>query len=149
MKKNNQKLVESLNKLLADYQIYYQNLRGLHWNVKGAAFFMLHEKYEELYNEASEIIDEIAERILMIGGQPLHSFGDYVALAEIKEVKNVSNGEQGVKFVLENSNYFLNSFSQVLEVAGETGDEGTVAMISEWIGLTEKRVWMLESFLSE
>ena len=149
MKKNNQKLVESLNKLLADYQIYYQNLRGLHWNVKGAAFFMLHEKYEELYNEASEIIDEIAERILMIGGQPLHSFGDYVALAEIKEVKNVSNGEQGVKFVLENSNYFLNSFGQVLEVAGETGDEGTVAMISEWIGLTEKRVWMLESFLSE
>lgn len=149
MKTKNQKSIESLNQLLADYQIFYQNLRGLHWNVEGPAFFMLHEKYEELYNEASEVIDEIAERILMIGGQPLHTFGDYVALAKLKEVKNVSNGKQGVESVLENSNYFLTSFSQILELAGETGDEGTVAMISEWINSTEKRVWMLKSFLSE
>ena len=76
MNNKNQKVAEELNKLLADYQIFYQNLRGLHWNVTGNAFFMLHEKYEELYNEASEVIDEIAERILMIGGQPLHTFGD-------------------------------------------------------------------------
>ncbi|MBN2636419.1 MAG: DNA starvation/stationary phase protection protein [Prolixibacteraceae bacterium] len=149
MKTKDQKVAAELNKLLADYQIFYQNLRGLHWNVKGASFFMLHEKYEELYNEASEVIDEIAERILMIGGQPIHTFGDFMATAKLKEVKNVSNGKQGVKLVLENSTYLLESFAKILNTANEAGDEGTAAMISEWIGSTEKRVWMLESFLSE
>jgi len=149
MNNKNQKVAEELNKLLADYQIFYQNLRGLHWNVTGNAFFMLHEKYEELYNEAAEVIDEIAERILMIGGQPLHTFGDYIALAKMDEIKNVSNGKQGVKLVLANSGYLLNSFKQILALAGEAGDEGTVAMIGEWIAKTEKRIWMLEAFLSE
>lgn len=147
MKTKNQDLIEKLNKLLADYQMYYQNLRGLHWNVKGAMFFMLHEKYEELYNQASEVIDEIAERILMVGGEPLHTFDDYLATATLKEVKNVSNGNSGVETVLENTRFLLESFNEILEVASKTGDEGTAAMISEWIGYAEKQIWMLESYL--
>ena len=65
------------------------------------------------------------------------------------EIKNVSIGKQGVKLVLANSGYLLNSFKQILALAGEAGDEGTVAMIGEWIAKTEKRIWMLEAFLSE
>lgn len=148
MKNKNQKVTEKLNKLLADYQIFYQNLRGLHWNVKGAMFFSLHEKYEEYYNVASEVVDEIAERILMLGGVPLHTFEDYIKVADLKVVSNVSNGKEGVEIVLDNSRYFLESFKDILETAGEAGDEGTTAMISEWIGETEKNIWMLESFLS-
>jgi starvation-inducible DNA-binding protein len=145
MKTNNSKLVERLNQLLADYQIYYQNLRGLHWNVKGAQFFMLHEKYEELYNEAAESVDEIAERILMVGGQPLHTFTDYLKVAELKEAGLISEGKKGVEVVLENSRYLLKSFNEILELAD--GDEGTYALISDLIGATEKRIWMLESTL--
>ncbi len=148
MKTQNQNVVEKLNKLLADYQIYYQNLRGLHWNVKGAMFFMLHEKYEELYNRASEVIDEIAERILMVGGKPLHTFGDYVKTATLKEVSNVSDGKAGVEIVLENTKFLLNSFTEILAEAQENGDEGTAALMSEWIGAAEKQVWMLESYLA-
>lgn len=144
----NQVIVEKLNKLLADYQIFYQNLRGLHWNIKGQMFFALHEKYEEYYNGASEVVDEIAERILMLGGQPLHTFGDYVKEAKLEQVVNVSDGKQGVNAVLAGDRYFLESFKDILEVAGENGDEGTAAMISEWIGATEKRIWMLESYLA-
>ena len=147
MKTENQKVVEKLNKLLADYQIYYQNLRGLHWNVKGSMFFNLHEKYEELYNQASEVIDEIAERILMVGGEPLHTFGDYVQTATLKEVKNVSDGKTGVQAVLDNTRFLLESFNEILEVAEEAGDEATGALMSDWIGFAEKQIWMLESFL--
>lgn len=147
MKAKNQKLVEKLNQLLADYQIYYQNLRGLHWNVKGSMFFMLHGKYEEYYNEAAEVVDEIAERILMLGGQPLHTFGDYLKTASLKETAHVSDGKAGVETVLENNRYLLNSFKELLELSGETGDEGTSNLISELIGSTEKRIWMLESVL--
>ena len=149
MKTKNQELVVKLNQLLADYQVFYQNLRGLHWNVKGSAFFMLHEKYEELYNESAVVIDEIAERILMIGGQPLHTFGDYLATAKLQEVKNVSNGKQGVEHILANTKYLLGRFNVILETAVAAGDEGTSSMMSDWIGSTEKRIWMLESFLSE
>lgn len=145
MKTDNSKLVEKLNQLLADYQIYYQNLRGLHWNVKGAQFFMLHEKYEELYNEAAESVDEIAERILMIGGQPLHTFADYVKTAKLNEAGHIADGKKGVEVVLENSRYLLQSFNQLLELAD--GDEGTSALMSDLIGTTEKRIWMFKSTL--
>lgn len=145
MKTNNSKLVERLNRLLADYQIFYQNLRGLHWNVKGPQFFMLHEKYEELYNEAAETVDEVAERILMIGGQPLHTFTDYLKTAELKESGNISDGKIGVEVVLENSRYLLKSFNEIMELAD--GDEGTSAMMSDLIGAAEKRIWMFESTL--
>ena len=148
MKTKNQNIAEKLNQLLADYQIYYQNLRGLHWNVKGNMFFMLHGKYEEYYDEASEVIDEIAERILMVGGQPLHTFGDYLKTAKLSEVSNVFDGKEGVRIVLDNNKYLLGQFNELLELAGESGDEGTAALMSEWIAAAEKRIWMLESTLA-
>jgi len=147
MKTENQVTVEKLNKLLADYQIYYQNLRGLHWNIKGSMFFMLHAKFEEYYDEASDVIDEIAERILMIGGRPLHTFGDYIKTANLQEVSNVSNGKEAVQHILENNRFLLQSFKELLELASENNDEGTLGLMSEWIGLTEKRIWMLEAYL--
>lgn len=147
MKKENVHTVKRLNQLLADYQIHYQNLRGFHWNIKGQLFFALHEKFEEYYNEAAGVVDEIAERILMLGGQPMHTYGDYLKTAKLAEVSKVSNGKKAVEAVLEDQQYFLNSFTEIMENAGEANDEGTVGMISGWIGHTEKRVWMLEAFL--
>lgn len=147
MKNRNQKVIEKLNKLLADYQIFYQNLRGLHWNVKGLMFFNLHAKYEEYYKEAAKVVDEIAERILMLGGTPFHTFDDYMKAATLKAVSNVADGKEGVKIVLENKRYLLNSFNDILETASEAGDEGTAAMMIEFIGETEKNIWMLDSLL--
>ena len=66
-------LCVKLNQLLADYQVFYQNLRGLHWNIKGKEFFELHVKFEEYYDDAVTKIDEIAERILTLEGEPFHT----------------------------------------------------------------------------
>ena len=145
METNNNKLTELLNKLLADYHIYYQNLRGFHWNVTGRKFFILHEKYEEFYDEAAETIDEVAERILMIGGQPLHTLAQYLKVAELKEAELITDGRTGVEVVLDNSRHLLKSFNTILQ--STDGDEGTTAMISDLIRATEKRIWMLESIL--
>ena len=145
MKNNN--LDAALNNLLANYQIYYQNLRGFHWNVTGINFFGLHEKFEELYLEAAETIDEIAERILAIGGKPLHTFEGYLNNASIKSASNVVKGEETVKITLENSKVLLDQLNSLLHLASETNDEGTVAMVSELISVTEKRNWMLTAFL--
>ncbi len=71
-------LSNDLNELLANFQRYYQNLRGIHWNIRGKRFFDLHVKFEELYNDANIKVDEIAERILTLGGVPLHTYEDYI-----------------------------------------------------------------------
>lgn len=70
------RVLDALQHLLADFQVYYTNLRGLHWNIRGRGFFTLHEKFETLYNDTAEKIDEIAERILMLGGVPENRFSE-------------------------------------------------------------------------
>lgn len=138
---------EQLNQLLADYQIYYQNLRTLHWYAQGRTFFALHGKFEEYYNEASEVVDELAERILMLGGKPTHSFAQYVQSSRLKETEAISDGTTAVNVVLANSEQLLNAVKETFNVAGDAGDEGTLALLSGLIGSTEKRIWMLKSFL--
>ncbi len=138
---------EQLNQLLADYQIYYQNLRTLHWYAKGRTFFALHGKFEEYYNEASEVVDELAERILMLGGNPSHSFAQYIQESRLAETEAISDGTAAVNAVLANNEQLINAVKETFKLAGEAGDEGTVALLSGLIGSTEKRIWMLKSFL--
>ncbi|MEE4196807.1 MAG: Dps family protein [Bacteroidales bacterium] len=143
--KNKSEIVKKLNLLLSDYEIYYQNLRALHWNIKGKMFFMLHEKYEEYYNQSAEIIDEIAERILMLGATPFHTYEDFLKNATIKPVKDIKDANKSVHIVLENNEVLLNKTYEALAVADESGDEGTLALLSDIIGGLEKTIWMLNS----
>ncbi|WP_070137003.1 Dps family protein [Crocinitomix algicola] len=141
------KTVEQLNILLSNYQQFYMNLRGFHWNVKGSNFFELHLKFEELYNNVNIKVDDIAERILALDGVPLHSFTDYQAKSEIKEIKGLTDGSEMVGQILNDFKLLLESQREILNLAGENGDEGTVALMSEYITEQEKTVWMLKSYL--
>ncbi|UYZ59419.1 Dps family protein [Hymenobacter latericus] len=143
-----QELASGLNTLLANYQIFYINTRGFHWNIKGEKFFELHAKFEELYTDALVKIDEIAERILTLGHRPLHSFTDYVRTATIKEATNVSEGNAAVRTVVENFQALLILERQLLELAGEANDEGTGALMSDYIREQEKTVWMYSASLN-
>jgi len=102
------KVVESLQQLLADYQVFYANLRGFHWNIKGHGFFVLHSKFEDLYNNAAEKVDELAERILMLGGVPKNKYSDYLKVSNIKEVEGVTNGDEALNNILETYSHFKN-----------------------------------------
>ena len=81
-------MIEKLNKLLSDLNVFYRKLQNYHWNVKGHDFFTIHAKLEEYYNEVNEQIDEIAEHILILNGQPLGTMKDYVNTSDIEEAKN-------------------------------------------------------------
>lgn len=141
-------LSKDLNNLLANFQVYYQNLRSVHWNIKGSNFFALHEKYEELYTEAQEQIDEIAERILTLGETPLHTFEDYLSHAKVAVAKNVFQDKDTVKVVLDSIKEILIIEREILEKSGEMEDEGTNAMMSDFISGQEKTSWMLNSWLN-
>lgn len=140
-------LSNKLNQLLADYQVFYQNLRGLHWNIKGREFFELHVKFEEYYDDAVMKVDEIAERILTLEGEPLHTFSDYMNTSNIKEEKGVSNGVEGVKIVVNNFSTIISLEREILSLAGDANDEGTASLMSDYITQTEKTLWMLNSYL--
>ena len=120
-----QKVINLLNELLANYQIYYQNLRGFHWNVRGNRFFVLHAKFEELYNDAIEKVDEIAERILTLGGVPLHSYAAYAKVATLKAKENITDGDECLRGVVDNIQVLLKQERELLNVAAEIGDDGT------------------------
>ncbi|WP_299432009.1 DNA starvation/stationary phase protection protein [uncultured Aquimarina sp.] len=136
-----------LNQLLADYQVFYQNLRGLHWNIKGKEFFELHLKFEEFYDDAVIKIDEIAERILTLEAEPLHTFSDYLNNSKIKEEKGVANGIKGVKIIMKNFSAIIILEREILNLAGDAEDEGTMSLMSDYISQTEKILWMLSSYL--
>lgn len=144
-----QKVIELLNGLLANYQVYYQNVRGFHWNVRGNRFFVLHAKFEELYNDAVEKVDEIAERVLTLGGVPLHSYAAYAKAASLKAVENVTDGDECLKHVLENISVLIRQEREILAVAESAGDDGTQDLITPYISQQEKLVWMLGAYLNE
>jgi starvation-inducible DNA-binding protein len=142
------KTVDGLQELLASLQVYYTNLRGFHWNVKGMMFFGAHARFEEYYDDAAEKVDEVAERILMLGGVPAHNFSDYLKASAIKETKVVSDHNEILKLILDNLKVLIALERKVLKTASEGDDEGTVALMSDFISAQEKTVWMLTATLS-
>lgn len=140
------KVVDSLQQLLADYQVFYANLRGFHWNIKGHGFFVLHSKFEELYNNAADKVDELAERILMLGGVPVNKFSEYLKVARVKEVSGVSCGDEALENILNTYGQFIAEERKLLSLASEAGDEATVALMSDYLKEQEKLVWMLVAY---
>lgn len=142
-------IVVDLNTLLSNFQVYYQNLRGIHWNIRGKRFFDLHVKFEELYNDAQIKIDLVAERVLTIGGTPLHRFEDYIKNNQLTVGHNVSNDEKAVQLVVESITGLLKIERTILEKSAEISDEGTNSMMSDFIAEQEKTVWMMNAWLEE
>lgn len=142
-------LAEKLNLLLANFQLFYMNSRGFHWNIKGDKFFELHLKFEELYTDSQLKIDEIAERILTLGHTPSHSYTDYLKLSKIKEKRNVTDGREAVKSVVDAFSALLDIERELLSIAADAEDEGTNALMSDYIRQQEKQVWMYSAYLDK
>ena len=139
-------LCKELNALLCDLHVFYQNVRGFHWNVQGQNFFELHAKFEEFYADLQVKIDKVAERVLTLGGQPLHSMQDYVAGATIPEVKDVHDGVEAVRHCAAAFGVLLLRERALLASSEQAGDEGTRAIMSDFVREQEKTSWMLRAY---
>jgi starvation-inducible DNA-binding protein len=142
-----EKVAEKLNALLSDVQVFYMNVRGYHWNISGKHFFLLHAKFEELYDKLNDMADEVAERILMLGGSPVHAFSKYLKMASLSEKENVTSSEETVKEVLNGIEQLLKGEREILSMAADAGDDGTVDLMTGFIEDQEKMVWMYSAFL--
>lgn len=146
-KDKSEKLAKKLNVLLANYSLFYQNTRGFHWNIKGDKFFELHVKFEELYNDLLLKIDEIAERILTLGHTPDHNYTQYNKVSEITESQKITDGLKAVEQILTSFKTVISLQRELLDLSANAGDEGTNAMMSDYIRAQEKLVWMYSAFL--
>ncbi|RUO20267.1 Dps family protein [Aliidiomarina haloalkalitolerans] len=146
-KSSAKQLADKLNELLANYQIFYMNVRGFHWNVRGENFFELHAKFEETYNDLLLKVDEIAERILTLGQRPRHAYSAYLEQSSIKEEKDLHDGRECVKSILSSYKIVIALQREILSLAGDANDEGTNSLMADYISQQEKTAWMLTAYL--
>lgn len=142
-----EKLIDIVNKQIANWNVLYVKLHNYHWYVKGPQFFTLHTKFEELYNEAALHIDELAERLLALGGKPLATMKDYLAVASVHEAKGNEAAEEMVAEIVRDFETMIKELKAGMDYAGEIGDETTGDMLLGIHQSLEKHVWMLKSFL--
>lgn len=138
---------KALNSLLANYHVYYQNLRAFHWQIKGENFFELHRFFEELYTEAAVTIDEIAERILSLRFLPITTLEGYLEEAEIKSETTLGCTDgMMISRIISDHKILIEKMRAALEMAGEAGDSGTEDLISATLRNIEKKSWMLDAW---
>ena len=92
-------------------------------------------------------MDEIAERVLTLGHQPLHAFSDYIELSSIAERKQVSDGREAVESIVDGLAQLVSRQRTVLAAASDADDEGSAALMSDYISQQEKLLWMYRSYL--
>ncbi|GLH64560.1 Dps family protein [Parageobacillus sp. G301] len=140
-------LTDIVNKQIANWSVLYIKLHNYHWYVKGPQFFTLHEKFEQLYNEAALHIDELAERLLALGGAPVATMKECLEQSSVKEATGQETAEQMVATIVSDFETMIGELKEGMQVAEEVGDETTGDMLLGIHQSLEKHVWMLKSFL--
>ncbi len=144
----NENVTQSLNGLLADATLFYQKLRAMHWLVEGREFFALHGKFEALYNSWADHIDDIAERILTVGGKPLATLANMLERARIKEFAGSASGREMVEALVADLEHIVAAAGETISVAENAGDRGTANLLDGIRDEQEKTLWMLKAWLA-
>ena len=139
-------LIENMNRNLSNLQVLYVKLHNYHWNIKGFRFFQVHNLTEEYYDHIAKLYDDVAERILQIGGKPFASMSEYLANADIKEENKKEFGEEEVlRNIIADFEQLLSDYNKISDIADEAGDKASAGMADENIAYFEKALWMLKA----
>lgn len=138
-----------LNLQIANWSVLYTKLHRFHWYVKGPLFFTLHEKFEELYNESALVVDQVAERLLAVGGEPIATMKEYVETATIQETDNESKAAEMVATLVKDYSTINESLKELAENADSQNDSITTALAEDLIEKIDTHIWMLTAYLGE
>ena len=138
-------ILNNLNTFLSDLNVFYRKLQNYHWNVKGKDFFTIHTKLEEYYDEVNEKIDEIAEHILSLEGQPLGTLKDYLNTTKIKEAENKKvDSTLVLNELIKDYSMLLQDAKNIKNLADENSESKTSALMDDIIEDYTKKLWMLK-----
>lgn len=140
-----EEIIKNLNILLSDLNVFYRKLQNYHWNIQGKDFFTVHAKLEEYYNEINMKIDEIAEHILSLEGQPLGTLKDYLNTTQIKEAEN-EKVDSTIIFneLVKDYSTLLKESKDIKNLADENSESKTSALMDDIIEDYTKKLWMLK-----
>lgn len=142
-------LFEKLNEYLANQQVMYMKLHNLHWYVKGRSFFTLHAKLEELYDQTAQIMDDVAERLLALGGSPVASLKKALALSSVKELEDVPiSSDETIKSLISDVEYWIRDTKEIVKLADDDDDGATADQFNGYLAEYQKLLWMLKSYIS-
>jgi len=143
------RLLDNLNREVANLGVLYTKLHNYHWFVNGVKFYELHEKFEELYDEVTEHFDAVAERILMLEGTPYATLKEFLENATIKEASGKIDGKQMVVEVLKDFTLLQEELNETIGIAQELGDEVTVDLLIGMLTSLQKHSWMFRAYLKQ
>ncbi|MCG5103416.1 Dps family protein [Oceanobacillus alkalisoli] len=147
---DNQSLINFLNQMLSNHFILYVKLHRYHWYIRGKNFFRLHEHFEELYNRSANQFDEVAERIMMIGGQPLATMSMYLKQGTLEEANADDTEEEIIAQLIHDFEKVANEIREIgLALTTEFADEPTNDLLIEQLAIFEEELWMLRSYQEE
>ena len=138
--------IKNLNQLVADMTVFYQKLRHYHWNVKGPQFFQLHEKFEIIYTEVGDVIDELAERIVGLDGIPLHTLSSMLDVSSLKEDSENPQPDKMVSRTVKDIEVIISKFQSAIEASEEANDRTTTNLLDGIKDGLEGHLWMLRSW---
>ncbi len=141
--------LENLNQLLADTMTLRDLYKKHHWQVSGPTFYQLHLLYDKHFNEQTELVDEVAERIQSLGGVSIAMAHD---VAEMTLIPRPNRGREDVAVqisrLLQAHEIILNEARAMARKAAEAGDDGTNdLLVSDVIRTGEMQVWFLAEHL--
>lgn len=138
-------ILNNLNTFLSDLNVFYRKLQNYHWNIKGKDFFTIHAKLEEYYNEVNAKIDEIAEHILSLEGQPLGTLKDYLNTTKITEAENKKvDSTLVLNELIKDYSMLLQDAKNIKNVADTNSETKTSALMDDIIEDYTKKLWMLK-----
>lgn len=142
-------LEKKLNQYVADLMVMYTKLHNLHWYVQGKNFFQMHELFERYYDQATEDMDAVAERMLQLGFKPVASVKGALEITKIDErVDEFGKDLEFVSIVKKDYEYLLNLTLEVKEAAEKAKDDPTVDIMNEFTAYYQKQLWMINSTLA-
>lgn len=141
------KLAELLNREVANFGVLYVKLHNFHWLVKGPQFYQLHKLFEDLYDEVTEQMDVVAERLLMLEEKPVATLKDFLQIATIKEATGTETTVQMIESVVADFKLLEKELTEGIKLAQDLGDEVTADIFIGMVGVIQKHLWMLKSTL--
>ena len=143
-----QQLTQHLSFLLADTYVLYAKTQNFHWNIQDPRFYSLHLLLEKQYQELAEALDEIAERIRMLGKPAPGTLKKFLNMTSLKEsVDEEISGDDMLQELLNDHETLCRYIRERLELVSKLGDEGTADLLIQRLRSHEKSAWMLRSHL--
>ena len=145
--KNDARLSDSLNQVLADSYALMSLTHLAHWNVEGPGFFALHTAFQTQYEELFIAVDEVAERVRALDAYAIGGLGKFAQVAQMREFASPLPQEDYVRALIAANEKLVADAAQARDLAGEKKDAESQDLMIGRITLHQKTIWMLKSFL--